>query len=297
MAKLSVIIPSRNERFLAQTAADILRNAEGDVEVIAVLDGYWPAPILADDPRLTLIHFSKALGMRRAINSAASIARGEYLMKCDAHCSFEPGFDEILKKDIDDNWIVIPRRDRLDAENWCRQETGKPPIDLHYLSCPLTNPDGFSMHGAIWKERDRERLNVPIDDTPSFQGSFWMMSRRHWEWLGGMSEEGYGGFTQEPQELGLKTWLGGGQVKVNKNTTYLHLHKGRTYGRGYHQDKREIIAGHEWGARYWMNNKWEGRLHDFTWFVEKFSPMPTWPKDWQEQWERHEFNERHAIPA
>ena len=285
MAKLSVIIPSRNERFLAQTAADILRNAEGDVEVIAVLDGYWPAPILADDPRLTLIHFSKALGMRRAINSAASIARGEYLMKCDAHCSFEPGFDEILKKDIDDNWIVIPRRDRLDAENWCRQETGKPPIDCHYLSCPLTNPDGFSMHGAIWPEYDRNRTHILIDDTPSFQGSCWLMSRCHWERLGGMSEEGYGSFGQEPQEIGMKTWLGGGRVVINKRTTYLHLHKGKKYGRGYFQDKREIVRGHEYSARYWMNKP------GFAKFVDRFN-MPTWPADWREQWERHPFNER-----
>jgi glycosyltransferase involved in cell wall biosynthesis len=297
MKKLSVLIPSRNERFLTQTVADILSKATGDIEVIAVLDGVWADPMPADDPRLSVIHFSQSFGMRRAINSAAAIAKGDYLMKCDAHCSFEPGFDEILLRDIEDNWIVIPRRDRLDAENWCRQDVGKPPIDLHYLSCPLTNLDGFSMHGAIWKERDRQRLDVPIDETPSFQGSFWMMSRRHWDWLGGMSEEGYGGFTQEPQEIGLKTWLGGGQVMVNKNTTYLHLHKGRTYGRGYHQDKREILAGHEWSARYWMNNKWEGRVHDFEWFVEKFMPMPTWPTDWQEQWERHEFNERHSIPA
>ena len=291
MSKLSVIIPARGERFLTQTITDVLAHATGDIEVIAVLDGYWPVPMPADDPRLTIIHFSQPRGMRNAINSAASIAKGEYLLKCDAHCSFQEGFDEILKADIADNWIVIPRRDRLDAETWSRQETGKPPIDAHYLSCPLTNKDGFSMHGAIWPQHDRGRENIPIDDTPSFQGSCWMMSRRHWERLGPMSEEGYGGFTQEPQEIGMKTWLGGGRIVVNKNTTYLHLHKGHRYGRGYHQDKREILRGHEYSARYWMNNKWSKRVSDFAWFVEKFTPMPTWPADWQEQWERHEFNE------
>ncbi len=296
MPKISILIPSRNERFLPQTVQDVLAKA-GDVEVIAVLDGYWPDPILPDDKRLKIIHFSEARGMRNAISSAAAIAKGDYLMKCDAHCMFEPSFDDILPATIEDNWIVIPRRDRLDAENWCRQETGKPPIDLHYLTCPLTNPDGFSFHGKIWPERDRQRCEFSIDETPSFQGSCWMMSRRHWDWLGGMPEEGYGDFCQEPQQLGMKTWLGGGHVMVNKMTTYYHLHKGKTYGRGYFQSKREILAGHEWSARYWMNNKWEGRVHDFEWFVEKFAPMPTWPDDWQELWERHEFNEHRTVSA
>jgi glycosyltransferase involved in cell wall biosynthesis len=294
--KLSVIIPARGEKFLTPTVADILKHATGDIEVIAVLDGAWVNPMPADDPRLSIIHFSESRGMRNAINSAAAIAKGDYLLKCDAHCSFQEGFDEVLKADCEDNWIVIPRRDRLDAENWTRQETGKPPIDAHYLSCPLTNPDGFSMHGCIWPHYDRGRKDILIDDTPSFQGSCWFMSRRHFDWLGGMSEVGYGGFTQEPQEIGMKTWLGGGRVVVNKKTTYLHLHKGKLYGRGYHQDRQEILAGHEWSARYWLNNKWSKRVKDFAWFVDKFD-MPTWPADWKEQWNRHEFNEYKHIPA
>lgn len=292
MARLSVIIPARNEQFLVKTVNDIFAKAAGDIEVIAVLDGEWGGyEGMQDRINLTVIHHGTPLGMRASINHAAAIAKGDYLMKCDAHCMFTEGFDQVLLMDIEDNWIVIPRRDRLDAENWCRQETGKPPIDLHYLSCPLTNLDGFSMHGAIWPERDKQRLDVLIDDTLSFQGSFWLMSRKHWDWLGGMSEIGYGGFTQEPQELGMKTWLGGGRVVVNKNTTYYHLHKGKRYGRGYHQDKNEILRGHEWSARYWMNNKWSERRHDMCWLIDKFWPVSTWPADWQDQWSRHPYHE------
>jgi len=294
--KTSIIIPSRNERFLPQTIDDIYAKFTGEFEVFAFLDGYWPSPPLPERPNLHILHVAPTRGMRNAINSAAAIARGEYLMKCDAHCMFAQGFDEDILKDIEDDWIVIPRRKRLDGENWKVRDVGKPDIDLHYLSSPLTNKDGFSMHGCIWPQRDRERLDVLIDETPSFQGSFWLMSRRHWDWLGGMSEEGYGGFTQEPQEIGMKTWLGGGRVMVNKKTWYAHLHKGKQYGRGYSQDKRLILAGHEYSARYWMNNKWEARLHDMEWFVDRFSPMPTWEADWLEKWERHEFNEHITAP-
>lgn len=266
-----------------KTVEDLLKNGE-DVEVIAVVDGYWPNPALPEDRRLKIIHFGESKGMRAAINAGASIAKGEFLMKCDGHCSFEPGFDKILSSTCEDNWVVIPRRDRLDAENWCKQEVGKPPIDYHYLSCPMTNPDGYSMHGAIWPEKDKERKDPKynIDETPSFQGSCWFMTKKHWNKLGGMSEVGYGGFCQEPQEIGNKTWLGGGKVMVNKKTTYLHLHKGKKYGRGYFQDKELITRGHEWAADHWLRNKEPGMIHKFEWLIEKFPDMPTWPKNWKE---------------
>ena len=263
--------------------------ATGEIELLAVLDGYWPDPYdLPDDPRLIILHHGEPKGMRACINAAANIAKGEYLMKADAHCMFAEGFDETLKADLDDNWISIPRRHRLDAENWILQDVGnKPPIDYHYLSCPITNKDGYSMHGAIWPERTRERMNNPeydIDDTMSFQGSFWCMKTKHFvDFIGGMSEVGYGTFSQEPQEIGNKTWLGGGRIIVNKKTWYAHLHKGKRYGRGYFISKREVSDGHLYSAKYWMNNCWSGRVHDIEWLVDKFSPVPTWPEDWAEK--------------
>lgn len=289
MSKVSVLIPSRNELFLPHTIRDLLAHATGDLEVIAVLDGYWPSEPLPEDKRLVILHHGQPRGMRAAINHAAAVAKGAYLLKCDAHCAFETGFDEILQATCEDNWIVIPRRDRLDAENWTKQETGKPPVDYHYLSCPITNKDGYSMHGAIDNGRARERTSPAheIDETMSFQGSCWFMSRFHWNWLGGMSEEGYGTFTQEPQEIGNKTWLGGGRVMVNKRTTYLHLHKGKQYGRFYTQDRAEIKAGHLYSAKYWMNNQWPDRIHDLEWLIERFWPVPTWPENWQAR--RHEY--------
>jgi len=43
MARLSVVIPSRNERYLAPAVEDIFRNRRGECEVVAVLDqSDWP---------------------------------------------------------------------------------------------------------------------------------------------------------------------------------------------------------------------------------------------------------------
>lgn len=282
MPKISVIIPSRTERFLPNTVADLLAKGS-DIEVIACLDGYWCE--LPPDPRLKIVHLGEAKGMRACINAGAAIAKGEYLLKCDAHCLFAPAFDEALCADMQDNWIVIPRRYSLDAELW-QPRPEKSPIDYHFLSSPITNKDGYSMHGVPWKERDRERSGKPeydIDETPSFQGSCWFM-HRNWfhNFLGGMSETGYGTFSQEPQEIGNKTWLGGGAVMVNKKTWYAHLHKGKQYGRGYFIGKNEVINGHEYSARYWMNNQWEHRVHSIDWLInEKFPDMPSWFKGWE----------------
>lgn len=300
MAKLSVLIPSRNERFLQKTIDDVFAKARGEIEVIAVLDGYWPESPIAERANLTLIHRSEARGMRAAINGAASIATGEYLLKCDAHCLFAEGFDEVLKADCADNWIVIPARYSLDAENWAILQTGKSRVDYHYLSYPYPegSPNGAGLHGVVWKERARERLNrteYDLDDEMSFQGSCWFMTAKHFrDHLGGMSEVGYKSFMQEPQEIGLKTWLGpwGGRVVVNKRTWYAHLHKGKQYGRGYSLPHGERERCGLWASNYWMSNSWQERAHDIDWLIDKFSPVPEWGSDWRERIEKRDARYR-----
>lgn len=281
MAKVSVLIPSRNERFLAQTIDDIFAKATGSIEVIVSLDGYWPDPPLEDQPNLHIIHRSKPVGMRPGINACATVAKGDYLMKCDAHCMFEEGFDEVLLADCDEDWVVIPRRYSLDAENWCRRNKG--PIDYHYLGYEEKEDGSVSLHGKEWRQRRKDRADILIDDEMSSQGSCWFMSRKHWDRLEGLCVYGYGDFIQEFQEIGGKTWLGGGQVKVNKKTWYAHLHKGKTYGRGYFVAKGSWDRGLRYSSDFWLNNRWDGRIRDFEWLIDKFWPVPTWPEDWRER--------------
>lgn len=106
MIDLSILIPAREEEFLNHTIQDILKNSEGAIEVIAILDGYLPDPSLDSDPRVTVIYNPISVGQRAGTNQAAKLAKGKYLMKVDAHCAFDKGFDRKMLeafKEIDDN--------------------------------------------------------------------------------------------------------------------------------------------------------------------------------------------------
>lgn len=289
MPTLSVIIPNWNCPFTTNTIEDVLEKATGEIEVIVTVADQWPEPLL-EDKRITYIHPSTSKGMRFGINAAASLARGEYLLKTDDHCLFAPGFDRaLIEGHREDNWVSVPRRFSLDAENWQINES-RPYRDYHYLSYPdPKDPPGSGLRGMEWPERTRLRSDpkYDIDDLMSFQGSCWFTTKNHFDnFLHGLSEEGYGTFAQEPQEIGLKTWLGGGRVVINKKTWYAHLHKGKQYGKMYtfnDEQKKEMHEGHVFATDYWINNRWPDRKYDIDWLVKKFWPMPGWPDDWKEK--------------
>lgn len=286
MPKISVIIPSRNERFLPQTVADVLRNARGDIEVIVVLDGYWPDPPLPADPRLHVIHRGEARGMRPGINAAAALANGEYLTKLDGHCMVSEGFDVELATHCEPEWVVIPRRKRLDAEAWAIQDVGKPDVDYEYLSWP-DNPGDFGgpgLNGRPWTERIIARRDVEIDENLSFQGSGWFMPRALFSRLELMDTASYGPFWNEAQEIGFKAWLSGGRVMTNKLAWYAHLHKGKTHGRGYRLDGSWLEIGASYTRRWLTNSAWGPKQTlPFEWLIERFWPLPGWPADWRDQ--------------
>ena len=290
---ISVIIPSRCDEFLQKTIDELLNKSEGEIEVIVVLDGYWPATLLKDDKRVRIIHHGSIhgnLGMRETINRGVAISKGEYVMKLDEHCMLDQGWDTKLLADIEDNWVVIPRRYRLDAENWLIAEDGRPPVDYMYLTYPYERPYDWKcgLHGFEWRQRYLDRKDIMIDDTMSWQGSCYLMSRKWWDYLGGLSEVGYGAFTHEAQEIGNKTWLGGGRLVVNKNTWYAHLHKGKSgkkYGFSnaqYREFMRSKEAGRQFCIDYWVNDKWPERKYDFEWLLAKFWPIPGWSDNWKE---------------
>jgi hypothetical protein len=292
VAKLSIIIPSRDEQFLIPTIDDIFRNARSDdTEVVAVLDSdKWPEgwkEVADRHPRLTTIHNGKPIGMRGSINKGVGSAKSrgaKFIMKLDGHCSLGEGFDEILKADCGKDWVVVPRRLRLEPESWTIAEPNKPPYDYHFLSFPDDPQDfgGPGLNGKPWFERQRERAYIELDEEMSSQGSCWFMHADYFTKLQLMDEGHYGPFWSEFQEIGLNCWLSGGRVMVNKKTHYAHLHKGKKYGRGYRLPESALVQGRNHTMKWIWNEAWSGQTLPFKWLISHFWPVPSWPENWEE---------------
>lgn len=282
---LSVVIPSRSDQYLQKTVDDLLAKSEGQVEIIVVMDGIWSN--LKDDPRVLVIHHGQQhdnFGMRASINLGVRLSKGEYLLVIDEQCGVDQGYDVKLAQDCEDNWVVIPRRKRLEPETWTLIEDGRPDIDYMKIDYPFAKAFDKTqgLHGAEWKRP--ERADILIDDTPTMQGSCYFMTRKHWDnVVGELDDVNYGTFTQEAQEVSFKTWFAGGRVVVNKNTWYSHWHKG-SKGKGYgfsREQYRKHMIGTEKGRVYciehWLTHP------KFKWFIEeKFPDMPGW-ENWEER--------------
>lgn len=295
---VSVIVPSRNSKFASRTVEDLFSKASGNIEVIILLDDYWPDPPIKPNPNLIIIHKGVVTGMRDSINRGVSIARGKYIMKCDDHCTFGEGFDEILSHDIEPNWLVVPSRYSL-TENW---EIKRQAIEYEYMAYPYKTKLCIGLYSKKWwgtngdnptdsgfnqfYYRERERKDILLDEIMIIQGSCWFTTKEHFNNIGGLFN--YKSMYQEPQELTLKTWLSGGKCMVNKNTWYGHLYKSekeraKGHPRGYILTVSEMRAIERYGTWYWMNDKWPKATRKIKWLIDHFWPIAGWPDNWEEE--------------
>ena len=254
-----------------------------------MLDAWWPNPPLRDDKRVIIVHKREPLGVRNSMNAGVRLAKGKYIMKSDDHCMFKEGFDEVLKKDLEDHWISVPSRYSLDAEKW---ERTRGPIEYLCLTYPYIKHriHGYGLHGAKWLGEhglegsywhlERERKDIKIDDLMMFQGSCYFTTKSHWESIDGLDEENHYVLFGEAIELSLKTWISGGRVIRYKNTWYAHLHKTKEHKPDFRLSRSRKIQSAIYDANYWMNNKWPKQIHDIKWLVDKFGPIDGWPETW-----------------
>ena len=307
MDKVSILIPSRNEPYLNKTVNDLFEKAKEDIEIIVMLDAYWPDPQLPKHDNLVIVHTGSIKGMRNNINSAARIATGKYIMKVDAHCMFDKNFDKVLKDDCEENWLSVPSRYSLDPEKWeCKN---KPAIEYLYITYPYAVDDmyGIGFNGRKltgttrgttgYYEPEQKYKDKLIDDIMIFQGSCWFMHKKYFEYIDGLDENLYNIF-QEASELTFKVWLSGGRVIRNKKTWYAHLHKNKdTGGRGFKLSKRQMNETKIKCADYWMNNQWPKQTKNIEWLINKFQPLQGWPADWNKSKEIKKMTQKEVNKA
>lgn len=278
---ISILIPARNEIFLQKTIENVIDNAQEEIEIIAVLDGYEPNPPIEDHPFVKLIRHKEAQGQRQSINEAARVAKGKYIMKLDAHCALDKGFDVKLKADCEYDWTVIPAMRNLDVKTW-------KPKEIDSIDRALSRRKLNSYMFIGWNEKnelrtlyysDKENRKLweraeQIDDTMSCMGCcFFMHKDRFWE-LGGCDET-HGGWGQQGVEVACKAWLSGGSLKVNKKTWFAHWFRAGDGGFPYSISGRTVQAARNYSKELWLNNKWEKQVRPFSWLLEKFNP-PSW---------------------
>jgi glycosyltransferase involved in cell wall biosynthesis len=294
---LSILIPARNEMFLGRTIQDILENIEGKTEIIAVLDGYKPDPALPPDPRVTLIYNPEAKGQRAATNQAAKLSKAKYLMKCDAHCAFDKGFDTKMINDMYDNWTMVPLMKNLHAFDWicpdghrryqgpsgpcleCGKETTR---DVVWIAKRSPNSRSYCFDSTPHFQYFGEYSKRPegqgeITETMSLQGSCWMLTREKY-WDLNVCDENFGSWGSQGIEVAVKTWLSGGRVACNQKTWYAHMFRtqGGDFGFPYPISGRDQEKAKNFARDLFFNNNWPKQVLPLSWLVEKFWPVKGW---------------------
>jgi len=304
---LSILIPSRNEIFLKNTIDDILAHKEGRTEVIAILDGAMPVESIPDHKDVRLIFHHTSIGQRASTNDAAKISKAKYLMKCDAHCSFDQGFDIKMMAEMHDDWTMAPLMRNLHAFDWVCPD-GHRRYQGPSGPCKTPLPDGQecgkeTVRDILWRAKDspksvsycfdssphfqyfgdfakRPEGQGDITETMSLQGSCWMITReKYWEF--GVCDENFGSWGSQGIEVACKTWLSGGRVMVNKKTWYAHMFRtqGGDFSFPYPISGRDQEKAKDYARTLFFNNNWPKQVHPLSWLVEKFWPVKGWSEE------------------
>lgn len=308
MKDLSVVIPARNEEFLKRTVEDILKNKRANTEVIVGLDGEWmDVPDYHKD--VTLVYYHESIGQRAITNRCVDLSRAKYVMKVDAHCAFDEGFDvkmiEAFKK-VGDDVCIAPVMRNLWVYDWKCYSCGKrvyqdkenvcPPSDRHKEAVTMkkkmlwkakTNPTStafyfspepkFGYFGRLRKEHKKSKDDLV--ETMSLQGSCFMCTREKYLDLN-ICDEGYGSWGSQGIEVACKFWLSGSRVLVNKKTWYAHCFRTKSvFGFPYKLSGRQVQYAKHRAKHFFFNKKWSRQTKPLSWLVEKFWPVPNWTEN------------------
>lgn len=276
--------------FTARTVQDILDHIEMDTEVIVVLDGAWSDPGIPQHPRVNIIFLPESIGQRAATNLACRLSKAKYVMKVDAHCAFDQGFDRKLIEDMHDDWTVVPTMRNLHAFDWvcpdghrryqspsgpCR-ECGKPTIrDIVWIAKtrPESNSFCFDSEPHFQYFNEYPGRHGELTETMSLQGSCFMMTREKY-WQLNVCDESFGSWGSQGIEVACKTWFSGGKVIVNHKTWYAHMFRtqGGDFSFPYEQKERNIRKAKQLAKKRFFTK-------DLIWLLEKFWPVKGWTED------------------
>lgn len=260
---LSILIPARNEMFLAKTVESLLKKKSPQTEIIVGLDGQWANPSLQDHPDLTIVYFPEALGQRANTNQLCRLSRAKYVMKLDAHCDLDQGFDVKLITAMEDDMTISPMMRNLHAFDWvcigkslhpiqpysddlgrakqgCGKRTYQGPTPEKCDKC-----GGQMERQLLWIAKESPKSTSFCFDTtlhfqyfndfkkrPEGKGELTptlslqgscFMLTRKKYWELNICDEEFGSWGQQGVEVACKTWFSGGRVMCLQSTWYAHM--------------------------------------------------------------------------
>jgi glycosyltransferase involved in cell wall biosynthesis len=307
---LSVIIPGRNEEFMARTVEDVVAHMKADTECIVILDGDWPpAHGIKDHPRVKLVKTTTPIGQRAATNLGAQMSRAKYVMKLDAHCSVDDGFDVKMLADMQPDWTMIPQMHRLHVYDWrCNEcghavyqgtkpekcaECGHPETYKHMVWEPKwkVGPTvswrfDTAMHFQYWNDHRKrpevqEQIKAGLVETMTCVGCCFLIERERFIALGGM-DEGHGSWGQYGAELACKAWLSGGRMVTTTKTWFAHLFRTGNFSANgestfpYPLSGDAQEAARKYSRDLWLNDRWQQAVRPLSWLIDHFKPVPDW---------------------
>jgi glycosyltransferase involved in cell wall biosynthesis len=309
---LSVLIPARNEAFLQQTIDDVLAHRRARTNIIVVLDGSWPTTPIPDHPDVHLIYHPESVGQRAATNEAARVSTAAHIMKLDAHCAVDEGFDAKLlaaQAALGRDVTQIPAQYNLHVFDWactaCQGRIYQGPTPTVCPSCKRkADPpgDGFvrdivwrvrknrrtefwrfdnTLHFQYWSEYGRRpEASGDIVDVMSSLGACFFMRRDRFFELGGL-DEAHGSWGQFGTEIACKSWLSGGRQVVNKTTWFAHMFRtqGGDFGFPYPLSGKQVDTARKHSRSLWIEGQWPQAVRPLSWLIEKFGPVPGWGAD------------------
>ena len=209
---ISIIIPAHNEeKYLNRTIDNFYKKSTGEIEVIVVLNGYDQEV----DKRAKVVRYAKNLGERVAMNTAASVATGEYLFRIDAHCDITKGWDEMMTSNMSEKKILIAVITAIN-EKWEK-------IPGHWYGfCKL-----LPTMEEKWLTKKKYDL---IEKNMSFTGCGFMISKKFYDSFGG-ADESLPSMGAIGPEFALRGWLEGDGCYTHTGVKIGHI-----FGTGAYSD-------------------------------------------------------------
>lgn len=218
---LSIIVPAHNEeKYLNRTIRNIYDTTSlGGPEVIVVDQG-GNGEI---DPRAMILTPGENVGERRAMNMAAEAARGEFLLRIDAHCDFSPhGWDAMMTEVTGEKDLTIAVLGAL-AEDWSQL-----PGHWYGLCRIIVNEDDEGRKGleCKWQKPNRDHsVYQAVEPNMGATGCGMMIRKAFYDEIGG-ADESLPKMGAIGEEFAIKVWAHGGKC----------------------QTRTDVMIGHHWGT-------------------------------------------------